>query len=506
MKPLLCFRRPVLPVFRVLPALSLLTLPLLTLSLLIGCAQAPSPSAQDTGVTGASDGAGGADPSQPTIYTCPMHPSIRQDHPGKCPLCGMNLVKVEPAEVSAGSGASSGVASRADAGGGSQAPTHAGETAPLISLDSGLLQRVGMTTMKVKREALGDEVRVPGVVTLDERTLRVVSARTGGRIEQLRVNAVGMRVSRGQALLELYSPSLLATQQEYLIARRQETGADLPLEAGNPPPDSPAVTRSGPASRGALKRLELSGMSREQVQRLEQTGEVIPNLTVMAPSSGTVLEKQAVEGAYVSEGSVLYRLAELSQVWVLAQLPEERISLASPGTLVKIQGPDPALPPLTGRVERVYPAVDAASRTVQARIPVSNPGEKLLPGMSVTVTLVLPVNDGLTVPAASVVRTGELPLVFVPRGDHQFEPRAVRLGREAAGRIEILQGLQEGEDVVAAGAFLIDAQTRITGGAAAQYAGALAADPAGSGSGDRASGSPSERIDVAPASAGGRHE
>lgn len=388
--------------------------------------------------------------AQPVIYTCPMHPSIRQDHPGKCPLCGMALQKVEPEESGEAAPESKGMDGTSTA-------------ASTIKISQGLLERVGFGTEPVSKGRLGDSLRVSGTVALDERSIRVVSARIAGRIERLMVNAVGTRVSRGTPLLELYSPQLLATQQEYLLARQQ---------AG----DGPSIS-----AEGALKRLSLSGMSNEQLSQLKKGDGANGMMRVSAPDTGTVLEKSALEGAYVAEGASLYRLADLSRVWVLAQVPEQQVGMAERGTLAEVRGPDPSQAPLSGRVELIYPSVDPASRSLQVRIPLQNPGEKLLPGMSVLVTLQSAPREGLTVPYSAVVRTGEKPVVFVERSRGAYEPRAVTLGREEQGRIEILSGLKEGEPVVSAGAFLIDAQTRITGTAGTQYAGALDAGPSDSG-------------------------
>lgn len=411
--------------------------------------------------------------SQKTLYVCPMHPHIQQDHPGKCPLCGMELQPqtAVPAPMPVPS-----------------MPSMPSTTAGSIQLEPELQRRVGMATALVETRPLSDVLRATGEVVSDERGDRMVSARAMGRIERLFVNRTGQKVKPGQPLLEMYSPMVLNTQQEYLLAQKSALAAEPGMgESLQHTSSATAETANAgsPMAHSALRRLALFGMTPTQLAALERTREISPTLTVVSPASGTVVEKLVLEGAYVQEGAPLYRLQDLSKVWALVRINERDIGRVKVGNRVTIGASAFPGRTWTGTVDYLYPGLDARSRAVTVRVPLENPDEhseensggRLLPGMSVDATVALETHSALTVPAAAIVRTGTDPIVFIVESEGVFKPRVVKTGVEDGGFVQILSGLQAGERVVSTGAFLIDAQSQITGGQSALWSGAREVAP-----------------------------
>jgi membrane fusion protein, copper/silver efflux system len=382
----------------------------------------------------------------PTLYTCPMHPAIVQDHPGQCPICGMTLVpkldgKAKPAAAT---------------------PADAKSAVPglaAVDLTPERIQLIGMRTATVKREDLGGEMRTVGVIAANERGLAQINTRFAGWIQKLFVSETGERVRRGQPLATIYSPDVLRAQQELLVARGWNSGAG----AAKPGHDSDAFTAGLDAS--ARRRLELLGISGQEIDEVLRTGKAVEAIAIRSPVDGYVVAKTAVAGVAVQPGTVLFEVADLSQVWVNAEIYEQDISRIHVGQKARLELTSFPGELHTGKVQFIYPVLDAGSRTLRVRLEFKNKtdrnGPRLRPGMYGTVYLDLPRAAGLTAPAEAVVDTGEAHYLFVAKDGGHFEPRALKIGARRKDRVEILSGVSEGETVVTTGNFLIDSESRL---------------------------------------------
>lgn len=374
------------------------------------------PAAQATGGLAAYDLNGDG-----IVYQGGMHPEIVQDEPGICPICQMDLMPVSVSEAQQG----------------------------VVEIDAVTLQNIGVRTSAVETRALERNLRTTGTFEANDAAHTTVTLKVGGWVEELYVDVEGQRVQRGQPLLALYSPDLVATQQEYLLALRNSellgggAGEDRLVEA-------------------ARTRLRLYDISSEQIARLERTGEAQRTLTLYAPASGTVIEKRVVEGMQANPGQPLMEIVNLSQLWLQVAVPEHDLGWVQPGTRAEISLPSDPGALLTGRVNYVYDTMDSTMRTGTARVLVSNPGGRIKPGMYATVNLYGALSEPqLSVPGEAVIRTGDDTLVIVSLGDGKFRPQLVTLGEEADGYSQILSGLTGGERVVTSAQFLIDSEARL---------------------------------------------
>lgn len=365
-------------------------------------------------------------PDAAVEYTCPMHPSVRQAAPGRCPLCGMDLAAVHRPGEGAG-----------DDG--------------LVELDEGRRRRAGVRTARVGREALVREVRAFGRVVFDETRLYEVSVKVGGWITHLQAAETGGPVRAGQVLFTLYSPELYAAQQEYLLARRRRTGGAAEEARG-----------SGDALLAATRRrLALWDVAPTVLQALDRSAAPLVNVPVHSPVDGFVVEKNVVAGAAVAAGERLYRIAALDAVWIEADVYRDDVIRVAAGQPAAITLPYLPGGPLSGRVAYVYPTQDPESRTSRIRIALPNADLALRPGMLADVSLTVPLGERLAVPAAAVLYTGPRRLVFVDLGAGQLAPREVRLGARAGDHYEVLSGLVDGDVVVTSGNFLVAAESRL---------------------------------------------
>jgi membrane fusion protein, copper/silver efflux system len=353
--------------------------------------------------------------SKPQYWYDPMRPAEHFDKPGKSPFMDMQLV-----------------------------PKYAKDAAPgSIAVDSRVVQNLGLRLAKVEQGSFARVVDTVGSVGVDEHRIEAVQVRQPGWIERLDVRAAGDSVRRGQLLAGIYSPDLLATQQEFLIALRS---------------NDPQLIE---ASR---MRLVLFGLSETQIARVERTRQVERRVEYYAPFDGYVMDLGARQGAEVQPGSMLFQLADLNSVWVTAEVPETQAAWLKQGDRAEVEVP--ALPGerFEGQVDYLYPELTQATRTLRVRVVVKNPHKHLRPGMFAAAHFQSMTHDrALTVPSESVIKTGMRSFVIVADDDTHFRPTRVRVGAEQGGRSEILEGLTLGQNVVASGQFLIDSEANLRG-------------------------------------------
>jgi multidrug efflux pump subunit AcrA (membrane-fusion protein) len=354
------------------------------------------------------DVAPAAAPQKTALYWVdPMHPSYKSGKPGKAPDCGMDLVPVYE------------------------------ETKPLRNQ-----QLIGVAIGIAEVRDLGRAVRTVGRVAVDETRLSKVSTKFDGYIEKLYVNATGQSVRRGQPLFTVYSPDLLASQQEYLLALRAAQQSPSLLEA-------------------ARQRLLLWDVTASDLRELERTGKARKSLTIVSPASGVVMNKTAVEGARVMPGEPLFEIADLDRAWVQADVYESElpyVAIGAPATVALSYIPGRTW---RGRVAFIAPAVDPLTRTVKVRIELDNRDAALKPDMFADVTIQQPPRRTIVVPDSAVLMTGTRSIVFIARSDGTFEPREVSVGTKAGGYYEIRTGVEPGTKVVTQANFLIDSEARL---------------------------------------------
>ena len=355
------------------------------------------------------------------LWTCGMHPQIIKKEPGNCPICGMKLTPV-----------------RTNA----PASTAAANT---IQIDAVAIQRMNLKTDVVTRGPVRREFRTVGTVAFDESGLRDITTKYEGWLEKLFVDATGTTVKAADPLFEIYSPDLYNAQLNYLVALRSE-GAG-----------------SGPLTRAALSRLQLFDVSPEFLAEIARTSEAKRTYVFRAPTDGTVIEKMGVVGQMMKPGEKIYRLADLSRVWVLAQIYEQDLAFVRVGQPALVRATYGLDRDFVGEVALLLPQVEEQTRTATARIVLPNADGVLRPGMFVDVRFAAQLSDSaVLVPEMAVLRSGERNTVFVAREGGSFEPREVKLGvRGNEGRYEVLGGLAEGDRIVTSGQFMLDSESQL---------------------------------------------
>jgi len=324
----------------------------------------------------------------------------------------------------------------------------------IIALSPERLQAIGVKFELAKRRAVERSIRTVGQVEIDERRLVHVNIKLEGWIDQLFVNSTGERVRKGKILLTLYSPDLVATQTEYLLALKsqQTLGQSAFPEVAERAKALLDVTR---------RRLKLWDITQDHLDDLERTGEVQRTLPIHAPLSGTVIKKVALAGMYVKPGEELYTIADLSQIWITADVYESELPFVKVGQMAMVSlSYDPGTI-LQGRIVFIYPVLDPQTRTGKVRLELANPGEQLKPGMYANVDLKAALGTRLFVPTEAILDSGDRQVMFIHLGEGRLEWRAVKLGVRAGEWVEVLEGVKEGEHIVTSANFLIDSESQL---------------------------------------------
>jgi Cu(I)/Ag(I) efflux system membrane fusion protein len=426
---------------------------------------------------------------KPALYQCPMHPTITSDHPSDCPICGMRLVPVAgSADAKAGAPVKPGTPPsgerkiafyrspmdpkqtsptfRKDEMGMDYLPVYEDEltgAAPVpglatVTIDPARQQLIGLRTTAVTRGAVGATWRTVGRVQVDPRGVRKINVKVEGYVERAFVDFVGQEVKRGQPLFTMYSPSLLAAQNELLLALQTREALE---KAGGPSANGDALVSS------ARRKLELWDVPADELARLEKTGKASKNLTVHSPISGVVTVKNLVEGARLSPGDAPYEITDLGAVWVMADAYESDVSkvrVGMPATLTLESYPNRKF---VGEVAFLEPVLDPKTRTLKVHLHFRNPRGELKPEMFGEVELQGKERQGLHIPSDAVVRSGERDVVFLALQEGKFQPREVRLGARSGDQVEVSSGLEEGERVVTRANFLVDSESQLRASLAA---------------------------------------
>jgi Cu(I)/Ag(I) efflux system membrane fusion protein len=378
-----------------------------------------------------------AEAAPKALYHCPMHPTYTSDRPGTCPICGMSLVRVEHGAEHGATADPTAVAGRA-----------------LVVMPPERRQLLGVRSAPVERRRLVRTIRTVGRVAVDERRVHHVHTKFEGYVEHLYVDFTGKRVSRGDRLLSFYSPELVASQQEYLLAYR----AQQKLAASG----IPSVAQGGAdLLEAARQRLLLWDVRPEDIAALERNGRVERTLDLYAEQGGYVVQKMAVHGMRITPADSLFDIADLSHLWVLADVYESDLPLVRPGMSATLSVPFLPARRWRGPVTYIDPMVAETTRTVKVRVEVDNAGEALKPDMFADVTLESDLGMGLRLPESAVIHTGDREIVFVDHGDGRFEPRAVQLGPRVGDGFQVLTGVTEGEQVAASANFLLDSESSL---------------------------------------------
>jgi len=331
-----------------------------------------------------------------------------------------------------------------------------------VDVTASTLEELGVRLEMVRRESLTQSVRAVATVVPDESRISHVHTRVSGWVEQLDANTTGETVEAGQPLARIFSQELLSSQTEYLAARKTTSASGI----------ASVVVASG------RTRLTVLGMTPADIDAIEQTGEPTRLVTVLAPRSGVVVNRGVTVGTSVDPSTTLLTIADLSRVWILAEVPEADVPAVRVGMRAQLDFPASGRAPFAARIDFVYPTLTERTRTLRVRLSAANPGGRLRPGLYGTAAFESAGQEVVTVPRDAVVDTGLQQHVFVATGD-RFEPRAVTLGVQLADRVEVRAGLKEGERIVAAGVFLLDSESRLraTGGAGGHSHGAARPAP-----------------------------
>jgi len=350
------------------------------------------------------------------------------------------------------------------------------QEAPQVEITPELQQRIGVKTVKAIVKPIQKTIRTVGRIEIDERNQATVNTKIEGWIEKLYVDYTGRYVKKGEPLAEIYSPELLATQQEFINTKKwvgkqtiptPQEGHNHGAKAETPEPASvlkQMLEKDAAATlEAARQRLRLWDMSKAQIKKIEETGQPVRTITLYSPVSGYITQKMAIQGMKVMPGEKLFDVADLSHVWIVADIYEYELSAVRVGQPVKI-----TLSYFPGRewaskIDYIYPIFSAETRTAKVRLTLPNPRGELKPQMFTNVEIRINLGKKLTIPDSAVIDTGKGQVVYVDRGNGFFEPREIQTGLRADGAVEVLRGLKTGEKVASSANFLIDSEAQLKG-------------------------------------------
>lgn len=362
-------------------------------------------------------------------YYCPMHPHIHSDKPGTCPICGMNLVEKKPGATGT-------------------EPDHS------VRIPVDKQQMIGVQTGTASITSEAREIKAQGKVTFDETAISHVHSRVDGWIEDVFVDFTGKWVDEGQPLLTIYSPEMLASQRELLLAAKAQN-----ILAKSSVPGTASQTNA--MFEAAKTRLQLWELSPDQIDKVLRSGEPIRFYTLYAHHSGLVTERKAFPHQKATPDMELYTIVDLNKVWIVADIFESDAALIRPGQNARISLSYLPGQTVNAKVNFIQPQVDPVTRTIKVRLEAANPSQQLKPEMFVAVDFVIPSAPVLTVPAEAVLDSGLKKTVFIAHGDGRFEPRTVETGDRRDGRIAVVKGLAAGEKIAISGVFLIDSESQL---------------------------------------------
>ncbi|MYA76661.1 MAG: efflux RND transporter periplasmic adaptor subunit [Gemmatimonadetes bacterium] len=423
--------------------------------------------------TGSSEG---GETAQVQVWTCGMRPSVITEEPGQCPICGMNLTPLkrtaEADELASGDQASG------DQDAGEQATGHEGHmhddtageepsgqptatstaaaSGAAIVIDPVTIQNIGVQTATVQERPLTRSIRTVGHLDYNEEMFSRINVKYAGWIEKLYVNETGQQIAEGDPMLDIYSPELVAAQEEYLLAFQNVKNLENSTFEN--------ITRGASSLLDASKRRLLYwDVTAAQIRELEERGTIARTLTIHAPSKGIVVERMAELGMRVTPGMDLYRMADLSTIWAFAHVYDADTPWLSPGLTAEMELPYNPGKVYRGTIDYIYPYLDRASRDIKIRLVFPNRNLELKPQMYANIRLSArgdrPV---LVIPESAVIHSGERNVVFIALEGGRFEPREVTLGMEGeGGYVQATDGVRDGEQVVTSAQFLIDSESRL---------------------------------------------
>ena len=338
--------------------------------------------------------------------------------------------------------------------GGTESAREPGSVPGIVTISPERLQTIGVKYEQVARRPLEKLIRTVGRVAVDERRLAKVTVKFHGWIEKLFVSALGDHVKKGQRLFTIYSPDLVASQEEYLLAlqgQKQLGRSEFPEVAQG----------SKDLLEAAKRRFQLWDITEDHVRELEKTGKVMKTLPIHSPITGTVIKKEAIAGAHVDPGQELYTIADLSRVWILADIYEYELAFVKIGQKAAVTLSYDPSQVLTGQVGFIYPTLDPKTRTAKVRLELDNAGEKLKPDMYANVELRVDLGTRLAIPQEAIIESGQKQIVFLHLGGGKLEPRLIKTGLKTGAWSEVLTGLTEDQHLVTSANFLIDSESRL---------------------------------------------